>query len=55
MKQSNSFVESMSFVCALTNIGLFLFALITQQPELMLVSLINVTMFLIYFLIWGYK
>lgn len=53
MKQSNSFIESMSMTCIVINIGLFLFASVTNQPQLMLLSLFNVACFSLYFLIIG--
>ena len=53
MKQINSFVDTMSLMCVLISIGLFLFAWLEQQPELMMLALFNVTAFLVYFLISG--
>ena len=55
MKQTNSFVDTMSLTCVLINIGLFSFAVIDQQPYIMMLSLFNVTCFLLYFLISGRK
>ena len=55
MKQTNSFVDTMSLTCVLKNIGLFLFAWFDEQPELMMLALFNVTCFLVYFLISGRK
>ena len=53
MKQTNSFVDTMSLTCVLINIGLFSFAVLEQQPELMMLALFNVACFLVYFLISG--
>ena len=55
MKQTNSFVDTMSLTCVLINIGLLLFALIQQQPNLMILALFNIACFLSYFLILGHK
>ena len=55
MKQTNSFVDTMSLTCVLINIGLFLFAMWTSDPYLQFLSLFNVACFLIYFLIVGRK
>jgi hypothetical protein len=55
MKQTNSFVDTMSLTCVLINIGLFLFAVISEQPQLQLLTLFNVACFSLYFLITGRK
>ncbi len=55
MKQSNSFIESMSLTCILINIGLFLFASVTGDNTLQILSLFNITCFFFYFLILGRK
>jgi hypothetical protein len=55
MKQTNSFADTMSLTCVLINIGLFLFSIATEQPQLMILALFNIVCFLIYFLIIGYK
>lgn len=53
MKQTNSFVDTMSLTCVLINIGLFLFAWFEHRPELIMFALFNVAVFLVYFLISG--
>ena len=53
MKQPNSFIDSMVLTCVLINFGLFLFAVITFDPHLQLLSLFNIACFLVYFLAWG--
>ena len=55
MKQSNSFIESMSMACIVINIGLFLFASMTDQAQLLLLALFNVACFSLYYLIMGRK
>ena len=55
MKQTNSFVDTMSLTCVLINIGLFVFAWFDEQPNLMMLALLNITCFLVYFLISGRK
>jgi hypothetical protein len=55
MNQSNSFIETMSMTCIAINIGLFLFAVISEQPQLQLLTLFNVACFSLYFLITGKK
>ena len=53
MKQSNSFIESMSMACIVINIGLFLFAAMTDENQLLLLTLFNVACFSLYYLIMG--
>ena len=55
MKQPNKFIESMSLTCIFINIGLFFVGLLTEAPNLQLLSLFNVVCFLIYFLFLGRK
>ena len=55
MKQTNSFVDTMSLTCVLINIGLFVFADLYPVPHLQLLALFNITAFLVYFLISGRK
>ena len=55
MKQTNSFVDTMSLTCVLINVGLFLFAWVEEEPNLMMLALLNVACFLVYFLISGRK
>jgi len=55
MKQTNSFADTMSLACVSINIGLFLFAVVAEQPQLMILALFNVVCFLFYFLITGYS
>jgi hypothetical protein len=52
MKQTNSFVDTMSLTCVLINIGLFLFAW-SSYLQLQLLALFNVACFFLYFLILG--
>ncbi len=53
MKQTNSFVDTMSLTCVLINVGLFVFAEMYPVPHLQLLALLNITAFLLYFLILG--
>ena len=53
MKQTNSFVDTMSLTCVLINIGLFVFANLYPVPNLQLLELFNIVAFLVYFLISG--
>jgi len=55
MKQTNSFVDSMSLTCVLINIGLFLFACWSGYLQIQLLTLFNVACFSLYFLILGRK
>lgn len=55
MKQTNSFVDTMSLTCVLINIGLFMFAELYPVPYLQLLTLFNIAAFLVYFLISGRK
>ena len=55
MKQTNSFVDTMSLTCVLINVGLFLFAGLYSVPHLHLLALFNIAAFLVYFLISGRK
>ena len=55
MNQSNRFIESMSLTCVLINIGLFLFASVTGDNTLQILSLFNIACFFFYFLILGRK
>jgi len=55
MKQTNSFVDTMSLTCVLINVGLFVFAEIYPVPHLQLLALFNIVAFLVYFLISGRK
>jgi hypothetical protein len=55
MKQSNSFITTMSATCMVINIGLFLFSSLSGDYQLQLLSLFNVACFSLYFLILGRK
>lgn len=55
MKQTNSFVDTMSLTCVLINIGLFVFADLYPVPYLQILALFNIAAFLFYYLITGYE
>ena len=55
MKQANSFIDTISLMCALINIGLFIFAELYSIPYLQLLALFNIATFLFYYLIEGYR
>lgn len=55
MKQTNSFVDTMSLTCVLINIGLFFLAVLDEQPQFMFLALFNIACFLFYFLVLGHK
>jgi hypothetical protein len=51
LKQSNSFVEQVSILATATNIGLFFYFIVENEPCLQLLSLFNVVCHLLYFLV----
>jgi hypothetical protein len=53
MKKSNSFTETISLTCVFINLGLFIFAVVSPNTNLQLLSLFNIACFLFYFLILG--
>jgi hypothetical protein len=55
MNKSNSFIASISLTCVAINIGLFLFAVLTYQNDLQLLTLFNVACFSLYFIIMDIK
>jgi len=55
MNKTNRFIATISLTCVVIDIGLFLFACVSEQTQIQFLTLFNIACFSLYYLLTGRK